>query len=152
MLELEGTWEEIVAHAAELAGHRVRLIVLSAAGGGQAEDGTPPAERFAAALRELEAMDPEMRFTPGDDTQAYIREARAGAMYGDEAPVAGFSRVTPEKGGAVGRGRDPELVARVKSIRGKFARTGGGLASEALHHERQVDKEKEEQQVQRNQA
>ncbi|NET61615.1 MAG: hypothetical protein F6K47_37485 [Symploca sp. SIO2E6] len=26
--ELEGTWEEIVAHAAELAGRRVRVIVL----------------------------------------------------------------------------------------------------------------------------
>lgn len=28
-LELEGTWEEIVAHSSELAGRRVRLIVLS---------------------------------------------------------------------------------------------------------------------------
>ncbi|MBI3910546.1 MAG: hypothetical protein HY320_06370 [Armatimonadetes bacterium] len=27
-LELEGTWEEIVAHAPELAGRRVRLTVL----------------------------------------------------------------------------------------------------------------------------
>ena len=27
-LELEGTWEEIVAHSAELAGRRVRVIVL----------------------------------------------------------------------------------------------------------------------------
>ncbi len=27
-IELEGTWEEIVAHAAELAGRRVRVIVL----------------------------------------------------------------------------------------------------------------------------
>lgn len=27
-LELEGTWEEIVAQASELAGRRVRLIVL----------------------------------------------------------------------------------------------------------------------------
>ncbi len=27
-LELEGTWEEILAHAAELAGHRVRVTVL----------------------------------------------------------------------------------------------------------------------------
>jgi hypothetical protein len=26
--ELEGTWEEIMAHAAELAGHRVRVTVL----------------------------------------------------------------------------------------------------------------------------
>ncbi|NER24657.1 MAG: hypothetical protein F6J86_15800 [Symploca sp. SIO1B1] len=28
-IEIEGTWEEIVAHAAELAGRRVRVIVLS---------------------------------------------------------------------------------------------------------------------------
>ena len=27
-LELEGTWEEIVTHASELTGRRVRLIVL----------------------------------------------------------------------------------------------------------------------------
>lgn len=27
-IELEGTWEEIVAHAAELAGRRVRVIIL----------------------------------------------------------------------------------------------------------------------------
>jgi hypothetical protein len=28
-LELEGTWEEVAAHASELAGRRVRLIVLA---------------------------------------------------------------------------------------------------------------------------
>lgn len=27
-IELEGTWEEIVAHAADLAGRRVRVIIL----------------------------------------------------------------------------------------------------------------------------
>jgi hypothetical protein len=27
--ELEGTWEEIITHASELAGQRVRLIILS---------------------------------------------------------------------------------------------------------------------------
>jgi predicted amidophosphoribosyltransferase len=29
VLELEGTWEEILAHADQLAGRKVRLIVLS---------------------------------------------------------------------------------------------------------------------------
>ncbi len=29
VLELEGTWEEVAAHAPELAGRRVRLTVLS---------------------------------------------------------------------------------------------------------------------------
>src|SRR2546426_8318134 len=33
--------------------------------------------------------------------------------------------------------RDPELVARVKSIRGRFGRPGAGWASEELHRERQ---------------
>jgi hypothetical protein len=44
--------------------------------------------------------------------------------------------------------RDPNLVARVKSIRGKFARGREPLASEALHRERQADKANEEAQVQ----
>lgn len=39
--ELEGTWEEIAAHAAELAGKRVRLTVLSG-GKGAAEPGAAP--------------------------------------------------------------------------------------------------------------
>lgn len=29
VLELEGTWEEILTHASELAGHRVRVTVIS---------------------------------------------------------------------------------------------------------------------------
>ena len=45
--------------------------------------------------------------------------------------------------------RDPTLVARVRSIRGKFAHTAGDtLASEQLHRERQTDKEKEERLIQ----
>jgi hypothetical protein len=43
--------------------------------------------------------------------------------------------------------RDPDLVARVKKIRGKFARSGEPLASDALHRERQSDKEQEERQI-----
>ena len=35
-VELEGTWEEIRAHDAELAGKRVRLTVLEAAGAADA--------------------------------------------------------------------------------------------------------------------
>lgn len=41
-LELEGTWEEIVAHSQELAGRRVRLIVLS-------EAQTPPDKSYSTA-------------------------------------------------------------------------------------------------------
>ena len=83
MLEIEGTWEEIVARSAELAGRRVRVTVLDGAENGQGEEMTP-AERFAAALDAIEASDHEMPFTPGGDTQALIREARSGAMWGYE--------------------------------------------------------------------
>src|SRR4051794_38131671 len=68
MWELEGTWEEIVACSAELAGRRVHVTVLDAAEDRQGE-GLTPAERFAAALDAIEATDDEMPFTPGRDTQ-----------------------------------------------------------------------------------
>jgi hypothetical protein len=29
VLEIEGTWEEILTHASEFAGHRVRITVIS---------------------------------------------------------------------------------------------------------------------------
>jgi hypothetical protein len=82
MLELEGTWEEIAAHAAELAGRRVRVTVLDAAENRQGVEAISPAERFAAAMRELESSDQDMPLTPGGDSVALVREARAGAMYG----------------------------------------------------------------------
>ena len=83
MWEIEGTWEEIIARSVELAGRRVRLTVLDGAQNGQ-NDELPPAERFATALREIEATDDGMPFTPSGDTQALIREARSGAMWGHE--------------------------------------------------------------------
>jgi hypothetical protein len=43
--------------------------------------------------------------------------------------------------------RDPAFVALVKSIRGKFAHTATGLATEALHQERQADKAREERRI-----
>jgi hypothetical protein len=83
-MELEGTWEEIAAHAAQLAGHRVRLTVLST---------------------NVEA-EPDLSLPA--------------------------------------QPRDPDRVARVKDLRGKFARKGEAMASELLHQERQADKQKEE--------
>jgi hypothetical protein len=46
------------------------------------------------------------------------------------------------------RERDPALVARVRSIRGRLARSGGGVASAELHAERQADKVREERAAQ----
>ena len=43
--------------------------------------------------------------------------------------------------------RAPAFVALVKSIRGKFAHTATGLATEALHRERREDKEREERRL-----
>ncbi len=43
--------------------------------------------------------------------------------------------------------RDSAFVALVKSIRGKFAHTATDLATEALHRERQADKEREERRI-----
>jgi hypothetical protein len=88
LLVLEGTWEEVVAHASELAGRRVRLTVI-----------------------------------PG---------------LIDVAPAAIAQTLV----------RDPDRVARVRSVRGRFARTGGVLASEASHQERQADKKREEDAIQ----
>jgi hypothetical protein len=85
MLELEGTWEEIIAHAAELAGRRVRVTVLDAGESGREEEDVAAVERFRAAMRELESSDQDMLLTPappGGDAVALVREARSGFMYG----------------------------------------------------------------------
>jgi hypothetical protein len=44
--------------------------------------------------------------------------------------------------------RDPQLLARVRRVRGRFARTESEPGSEELHRERRVDKEKEERLLQ----
>src|SRR5262245_1576358 len=48
--------------------------------------------------------------------------------------------------------RYPAFVAVVKSIRGKFAHTAPGRATDALHQERQTDKAREEHRGQGNKA
>jgi hypothetical protein len=82
MLELEGTWEEIAAHAAELAGRRVRVTVLDVAENGQEGGAMSPVERFRASLREAAELEREMPLTSTPNSVALVREARAGAMYG----------------------------------------------------------------------
>ena len=75
----EGTWEELASHADEFEGKQLRLTVV--------ED-TPPAPQpnyaMLEVLRQTEALQREMRFTNGSDTQRLLREARAGGMYGYE--------------------------------------------------------------------
>jgi hypothetical protein len=85
MLELEGTWEEILEHASELAGRRVRVTVLPTAIVEPDWEQMTPAERFAASMDLAEELEKEMPFTPGgEETVRIIREGRAGAMYGYE--------------------------------------------------------------------
>lgn len=78
-------------------------------------------------------------------------DATVSALASAEAVVQRAGRVArrTEDAGSGGRrqqpARDPELVARVRSLMGKLAHTAkGGMESEALHRERQADKQKEE--------
>ncbi len=82
ILELEGTWEEIRSHDAELAGHKVRLTVLDVQSNGQEQPALSPAQRFAAAMRKAEETERDMPFTTGGDTLEIIRQGRSGDMYG----------------------------------------------------------------------
>jgi hypothetical protein len=56
---------------------------------------------------------------------------------------ADFGTLHSPRPSEVRQERDPERVARVKSLRGRFTRKDGELASEELHRERQADKDRE---------
>ena len=73
---LEGPWEEIIRHADELSGKRVRLTII--------EDEIPAGsnEPMLAALREVAAIQDGMRLTAGEDSHQLLRHAREGGMYG----------------------------------------------------------------------
>jgi hypothetical protein len=80
MLEemFEGTWEEVVEHAAELAGKHVRVTVLADAPVVQ------PNLAMQEALRKVAARNQGKPLTSSTDTQQMLREARAGRMWGYE--------------------------------------------------------------------
>jgi hypothetical protein len=71
---LEGTWEEIIGHAPELAGRRVRLMILP-------DKERKPNEGMLQVIRSVAEDQKDMRFTSGEDTQRLLREAREGAMF-----------------------------------------------------------------------
>ena len=80
---LEGTWEEIAAHAEELAGKRVKVSKVSV------EADAPPAAvqpnlKMLNAMRAAEEIQRGMNPRPESDGVAIIREGREGAMYGDD--------------------------------------------------------------------
>lgn len=74
---LEGTWEEIIGHAHELAGRRVRLQILP-------DKERKPNEGMLRVIRSVAEDQKDMRFTSGEDTQRLLREAREGGMFGYE--------------------------------------------------------------------
>lgn len=87
---LEGTWEEVVAHADELTGKHIKVIVVADVPEtveqphvGPPNMG-PPNEKALAVLAVLEERHQGRRETSGEDTQRMIREGRAGGMYGLE--------------------------------------------------------------------
>ena len=88
---LEGTWEEIAAHADELADKHLKVIYevegAEAVNVGPPNVG-PPNEKMLNVLREIEEHQKGMRYTSSEDTQNLIRQARNGGMYGDE-PAGG---------------------------------------------------------------
>ncbi len=81
MLEemFEGTWEEVVGHADELAGKHVRVTVLADAPTVQ------PNLAMQEALRKVAVRNHGKTLTSGVDTQQMLREARAGRMWGYES-------------------------------------------------------------------
>ena len=80
---IEGTWEEIVAHAPELAGHRVRVLVLPEGAALAKQRVTDPEiARRLAIWEEIDRRCANMH--PKPDLRDYLREGRAGAMWGYE--------------------------------------------------------------------
>lgn len=84
---LEGAWEDIRAHDAELIGHRVRLTILTTEVPLKQSQtmSQVPNEAMIAALRDAEKVQEGMNPKPGPDSVAIIRAGRAGAMYGNNA-------------------------------------------------------------------
>ncbi len=87
---LEGTWEEIAAHAGELTGKRLKVIVETDAteaveppNVGPPNVG-PPNEKALAVLAMIAERQKGRRETSGEDTLRIIRQGRAGGMYGLE--------------------------------------------------------------------
>jgi len=86
-LVLEGTWEEIAAHADDFIGMRLKVIVEEVS---EADESPnigppnlgPPNEPALQMLRELEKRQQGRRYTSGEGTQDLIRQARNGGMYG----------------------------------------------------------------------
>jgi hypothetical protein len=78
--ELEGTWEEILAHASELAGRRLHVTLLPDAAEVPSDADTESRpSRLATALAEIGRRARHM--SPRPDDRDFLREGRAGGMF-----------------------------------------------------------------------
>ena len=78
---LEGTWEEIAAHADDFAGKWLTVIVEANAKAAA----VIPNFAMLNAMREADEIQQGMNPKPESDGVAILREGRKGAMYGDTA-------------------------------------------------------------------
>ena len=76
-LVFEGTWDEIVKHAPEFSGRRLRVTVLE-------EQKPQPNRKAREIMKQVKELQKDMRFTDGSKTQEILRAARGGAMFGGE--------------------------------------------------------------------
>lgn len=74
----EGTWDEILKHATEFNGRRLRVTVLSN------EQKPQPNRKMMEIMEKVKEKQKDMRFTDGSQTQKILREARSGAMFDGE--------------------------------------------------------------------
>lgn len=73
--ELEGTWEEILAHAPELAGHRLRVTVLESLETEQTETKRPSlAETLRGKIGILDGASPDLSQKTGEKFTSLMEE------------------------------------------------------------------------------
>jgi len=73
LMEMEGTWEEIAAHAPEFSGRRLRVVVLP-----EISAQEDPHLNFLQEIEERSRL-----MNPKPDSRDLLREGREGAMYGE---------------------------------------------------------------------
>ena len=81
---IEGTWEDVQSQGSMLAGHHVRVTLVSHPGrpgeGHRSANGQQPTN--VGMLNALQAMQEVWKgMNPKKDDKDYLREARSGAMY-----------------------------------------------------------------------